>query len=40
MAMLDIALHYEKESSRNDTAPFVDILNHLTSEIEEALNDE
>lgn len=37
MAMLDIALHYEKETSRNDTAPFMDILTHLTSEIEEAL---
>ena len=37
MAMLDIALHYEKETSRNDTEPFMDILTHLTSEIEEAL---
>ena len=37
MAMFDIALHYEKETSRNDTEPFMDILTHLTSEIEEAL---
>ncbi len=37
MAMLDIALHYKKESARNDTAPFMDILGKLTSEIEETL---
>lgn len=37
MAMLDIALHLEKENARNDTKPFMDILDHLTSEIEEAL---
>ena len=37
MALLDIALRYEKESSRNDTAPYSVILNKLTSEIEEAL---
>jgi len=37
MALIDIALRYEKESMRNDTAPYSDILNQLTSEIEEAL---
>ena len=37
MAMLDIALRYKKEGVRNDTAPFNDILNKLTSEIEDAL---
>lgn len=37
MAMLDIALRYKKESARNDTAPFNDILSKLTSEIEDAL---
>lgn len=37
MAMIDIALRYEKESARNDTAPFSDILGKLTSEIEDAL---
>ena len=36
-AMLDIALRYEKESKRNDTAPFSDILGKLTSEIEDVL---
>ena len=36
-AMLDIALRYEKEAKRNDTAPFSDILSKLTSEVEEAL---
>ena len=38
-AMLDIALRYEKESKRNDTTPYSDILSKLTSEIEEALKD-
>ena len=37
MARIHIALRYEKESNRNDTAPYSDILNKLTSEIEEAL---
>ena len=39
MALIDIALRYEKESRRNDTAPYSDILNQLTSEIEQALSD-
>ena len=38
MALIDIALRYEKESVRNDTAPYSDILGKLTSEIEDALN--
>lgn len=37
MALIDIALQYEKERTRNDTEPFKDILSKLTSEIEEAL---
>lgn len=37
MALIDIALNYERELSRNDTAPFNDILGKLTSEIEDAL---
>ncbi|MBQ7422652.1 MAG: cell division protein ZapA [Prevotella sp.] len=37
MALIDIALRYEKESARNDTAPFSDILGKLTLEIEDAL---
>ena len=40
MAMVDIALRYEKESKRNDTKPYEDILTQLTSEIEEALKSE
>lgn len=37
MSLIDIALRYEKESGRNDTQPFHDILEKLTGEIEEAL---
>lgn len=38
MALIDVALRYEKEASRNDTAPFNDILQKLTAEIEESLD--
>lgn len=37
MALIDIALRYEKESTRNDTGPYSDILGKLTSEIEDVL---
>ena len=37
MALLDIALRYEKELGRNDTEPYNDILAKLTAEIEDAL---
>ena len=37
MALIDIALRYENESTRNDTEPYSDILGKLTSEIEDAL---
>ncbi len=37
MSLIDVALRYEKESGRNDTQPFQDILEKLTGEIEEAL---
>ena len=37
MSLLDIALRYEKESGRNDTAPYHDILTRLTAEIEDTL---
>ena len=37
MSLIDIALRYEKESGRNDTEPYNDILTKLTAEIEEAL---
>ena len=38
MALIDIALRYEKEAKRNDVTPFNNILSQLTSEIEEAMN--
>ena len=37
MTLIDIALMYEKERGKNDTAPYEGILAKLTSEIEEAL---
>ena len=37
MAMIDIALKLERESKRNDTQPFSDIMKKLTSEIEGVL---
>ena len=37
MTLIDIALLYERERSKNDTAPYDTILSRLTSEIEEAL---
>ena len=37
MTLIDIALKYEQERGKNDTAPYKDILTKLTSEIEEAL---
>ena len=37
MTLIDIALLYERERAKNDTAPYDAILNKLTSEIEEAL---
>ena len=37
IALIEIALKYEDEVERNDTAPFTDILTQLTSEIEDAL---
>ena len=40
MTLIDIALMYEREHGKNDTAPYQDILAKLTSEIEEALRSE
>ncbi len=39
MALIDIAMRYQKERSRNDTAPYDDILKSLTSEIEDVLGE-
>ncbi|MBO5538116.1 MAG: cell division protein ZapA [Prevotella sp.] len=39
MALIDIALRFEKESKRNDTLPYHDVLGKLTSEIESALKE-
>lgn len=37
MALIDVALRYEKEAGRNDTEPYNDILEKLTAEIEDVL---
>ena len=37
MTLIDIALLFERESAKNDTAPYDDVLAKLTSEIEEAM---
>ena len=37
MTLIDVALMYERERGKNDTAPYDGILAKLTSEIEEAL---
>ena len=37
MALIDVALRYEKESDKNDTQPYNDILNKLTADIEDTL---
>ena len=37
MTLIDIALRYEKEHVRNNTAPYDNILSQLTSEIEKVL---
>jgi cell division protein ZapA len=39
MALIHIALQYEKEKGKNDTAPYDNILKSLTAEIENALGD-
>lgn len=39
MTLVEIALRYEKELSKNDTLPYDNILSQLTSEIEEALKE-
>lgn len=37
MALIDIALMYEREHFRNDTVPFVKTLGKLTAEIEDTM---
>ena len=37
MTLVEIALRYEKERDRNDTAPYDSILSQLSAEIAEAL---
>ena len=37
MTLIDIALQYQKEHSRNDTEPYDDVLSHLSAEIDEIL---
>ena len=40
ITLIDVALMYEREHGKNDTAPFHDVLAKLTSEIEKALKQE
>ena len=40
MALIDIALMYQKEQAKNDTGPFNDVLARLTSEIEGVLREQ
>ena len=40
MALVDIALRYEREAKRNDVTPFSDAIKKLSLEIDEALKDE
>ena len=37
MALLDVAMRYEKAEGKNDTQPYNEILEKLTAEIEDAL---
>lgn len=39
MTLIDIALQYQKDNVKNDTAPYNEILAQLTSEIEDALGE-
>ena len=39
MTLLDVALLYQKERSRNDTSPYDNVLKRLTAEIESALGE-
>lgn len=37
MALVDIALRYERETRRNDVAPYSDVINELTGKIKAVL---
>ena len=39
MCLIDIALMYQKERSRNDTSPYDNVLARLTKEMEQALGE-
>lgn len=39
MALIDIALLYQRERNKNDVAPYYDMFAKLTSEIEDALGE-
>ena len=39
MALVDIAMRYEKEAERNDTTPYSDMMKKLTEEINAAMSD-
>lgn len=40
MALVDIALRYEREARRNDVTPYSDVMNELTSMIKTVLSNE
>jgi len=40
MALVDIALRFQRESKRNDITPFSDVLKQLTGEINAVLDEE
>lgn len=39
MTLIDIAMRYESEASKNDTKPLMDILDSLSAEIDNTLGD-
>ena len=38
MTLIDVALQYQREHLRNDTAPYDDVLSQLSAEIDEVLS--
>ena len=38
MTLIDVALQYQREHSRNDTAPYEDVLSQLSAEIDEVIS--
>ena len=38
MTLIDVALQYQREHSRNDTAPYDEVLSQLSAEIDEVIS--